>query len=231
MAGVGRHEIETLNITASGGPFKNHSKTDLGTVTPEQALRHPTWRMGRKVTIDSATLMNKGLEVIEARWLFDVDQEKIKVLVHPESILHGMVQFVDGSLFAYMALPDMRIPISFALNKGERRTLPFGRLDLADMGRLTFYAPDIERFPAIELAYRALETGDSALVTLNASNEVASHAFLEGRIGFTDIPHLVEKALEDHPVEKIIEDLETVWEIHRWAKTYVEDLLRRIDGT
>jgi 1-deoxy-D-xylulose-5-phosphate reductoisomerase len=231
MEGLGRHEIETLNITASGGPFKNHSKADLLNVTAEEALCHPTWRMGRKVTIDSATLMNKGLEVIEARWLFDIGHERIHVLVHPESILHGMVQLVDGSLFAYMAHPDMRIPISFALNKGERRTLPFGRLNLADVGKLTFHTPDAERFPAIKLAYRALDTGDSALIVLNASNEVASRAFLEGRIGFTDIPRLVEEALSHHPVAKAIEDLDTIWEIHGWAKTYLEEHLRRIDAT
>jgi 1-deoxy-D-xylulose-5-phosphate reductoisomerase len=230
MEGLQRREIERLIITASGGPFKNHSREELKHVTGEEALRHPTWRMGRKVTIDSATLMNKGLEVIEARWLFDISHERIEVLVHPESIVHGMVQVVDGSFFSYMAHPDMRIPIAYALNGGVRRKLPFGKANLAEAGKLTFFAPDTERFPALKLAYQALETGDSALIALNASNEVASSAFLEGRIGFTDIPKLVEEALGHHPCVKEIDDVKTIWEIHGWAKAYLEDHLRRIDA-
>ena len=230
MEGIDRYEIERLIITASGGPFRNLSREELGNVTAEQALRHPTWRMGKKVTIDSATLMNKGLEIIEARWLFDIGQEKIEIVVHPESIVHGMVQIVDGSVLAYMAYPDMRIPISFALNKGQRRKLPFGKINLVEAGTLTFFAPDTDRFPALKLAYRALEIGDSALITLNASNEVASSAFLEGRIAFTDIPVLVEEALSRHPSAKEIGDVETIWEIHGWAKAYLEDHLRRVDA-
>ena len=230
MEGIDRYEIERLIITASGGPFRNFSREELGNVTAEQALRHPTWRMGKKVTIDSATLMNKGLEIIEARWLFDIGQEKIDIVVHPESIVHGMVQIVDGSVLAYMAYPDMRIPISFALNKGQRRKLPFGKINLVEAGTLTFFAPDTDRFPALKLAYRALEIGDSALITLNASNEVASSAFLEGRIAFTDIPVLVEEALSRHPYVKEIGDVETIWEIHGWAKAYLEDHLRRVDA-
>ena len=230
MEGIDRYEIERLIITASGGPFRNLSREEMGNVTAEQALRHPTWRMGKKVTIDSATLMNKGLEIIEARWLFDIGQEKIDIVVHPESIVHGMVQIVDGSVLAYMAYPDMRIPISFALNKGQRRKLPFGKINLVEAGTLTFFAPDTDRFPALKLAYRALEIGDSALITLNASNEVASSAFLEGRIAFTDIPVLVEEALSRHPYVKEIGDVETIWEIHGWAKAYLEDHLRRVDA-
>ena len=230
MMGMERAEIEKLIITASGGPFRNHSAEDLGKVTAEEALRHPTWRMGRKVTIDSATLMNKGLEVIEARWLFDIGHERIDVLVHPESIVHGIVQVVDGSLFAYMAYPDMKIPISFALNGGRRRKLPFGKVNLAEAGKLTFFRPDTERFPALRLAYQALDEGDGALVALNASNEVASSAFLDGRIGFADIPRLVEEVLRRHPAVKEIDDLETIWEIHRWAKIHLEEILRRMDA-
>ena len=230
MMGMERAEIEKLIITASGGPFRNHSAEDLGKVTAEEALRHPTWRMGRKVTIDSATLMNKGLEVIEARWLFDIGHERIDILVHPESIVHGIVQVVDGSLFAYMAYPDMKIPISFALNGGRRRKLPFGKVNLAEAGKLTFFRPDIERFPALRLAYQALDEGDGALVALNASNEVASSAFLDGRIGFADIPRLVEEVLRRHPAVKEIDDLETIWEIHRWAKIHLEEILRRMDA-
>lgn len=230
MEGVSDHEIEKLVITASGGPFRDCTREALKEVTAEAALRHPTWNMGTKVTIDSATLMNKGLEVIEARWLFEVAHQKIEVVVHPESILHGMLRLVDGSLFAYMAYPDMRIPIAFALNGGERRSLPFGKLDLARLGTLTFRAPDLDRFPALGLAYRALDDGDSALIALNASNEVASSAFLEGRIGFTDIPTLVEEALSRHPGAKEVDDLGTVLEIHEWAQAYTKDHLRRIDA-
>lgn len=230
MTSMEKAEIEKLIITASGGPFRNHSREDLGKVTAEEALRHPTWRMGRKVTIDSATLMNKGLEVIEARWLFDIGHERIDILVHPESIVHGLVQVVDGSLFAYMAYPDMKIPISFALNGGIRRALPFGKVNLAEAGKLTFFRPDTERFPALRLAYQALDEGDGALVALNASNEVASSAFLEGRIGFCDIPRLVEETLSRHPAVKEIGDVETIWEIHGWAKTHLEETLRRMDA-
>ena len=230
MQGLGKDEIENILITASGGPFRDFSGEALRCVTAEQALCHPTWQMGRKVTIDSATLMNKGLEVIEAHWLFDMSQEKIKLVVHPESIVHGMVELIDGSLLAYMACPDMRIPIAFALNGGQRRSTPFGKVNFVECGKLTFYAPDIERFPALRLAYEALSAGDSALVTLNVANEVASAAFLEGKIGFTDVPRLVEEALGNHPFVKEINDLATIWEIHRWAADYLEGRLRRINA-
>ncbi len=230
MQGLGKDEIEDIVITASGGPFKDFSAEALQCVTAEQALCHPTWQMGRKVTIDSATLMNKGLEVIEAHWLFGMSAEKIRVVVHPESIVHGMVQLVDGSLLAYMACPDMRIPIAFALSGGRRTSTPFGKVNLVEAGKLTFYAPDTARFPALRLAYDALGLGDSALVTLNAANEVASSAFLEGKIGFTDVPRLVEEALGNHPFVKEIDDLDTILEIHRWAADYAADRLRRINA-
>ena len=230
MQGIGKNEIEGIVITASGGPFRDFSGEALRCVTAEQALCHPTWQMGRKVTIDSATLMNKGLEVIEAHWLFDMSQEKIKVVVHPESIVHGMVELIDGSLLAYMACPDMRIPIAFALSGGQRRSTPFGKVNFVECGKLTFYAPDTERFPALKLAYEALNAGDSALVTLNVANEVASAAFLEGKIGFTDVPRLVEEALGNHPFVKEINDLATIWEIHGWAADYLEGRLRRINA-
>ena len=231
MEGTQKDEIEKLVITASGGPFKDHSQEELARVSPADALRHPTWQIGRKVTIDSATLMNKGLEVIEAHWLFDAPPEKIDVLVHPESIIHGMVQFVDGSFFAYLAYPDMRIPIAYALNTGKRLPLPFGRVDLADLGRLTFRRPDTGRFPALRLAYEALAAGYSALVTLNAANEVASSAFAVGKIPFTSIPELAEEALAHHGVVKEVEGLDEIREIHNWARNFVEGRMRRIDGT
>ena len=226
LQGVDRNEVAGLVITASGGPFRDHSQEELEKVTSEQALRHPTWQMGRKVTIDSATLMNKGLEVIEARWLFGMEAEKISVLVHPESIIHGIVHFIDGALSAYLAYPDMKIPIAFALNGGQRREIPFGRVDLADRVRLTFYKPDTVRFPALRLAYEALAAGDGALITLNVANEVAASAFLDGRIGFTDIPRLVGEALARHPSAREIEDLDTVWEIQGWAQAFMKALLR-----
>ena len=227
MQGLEKNEIESIIITASGGPFRDFSAEALRAATAEQALRHPTWRMGKKVTIDSATLMNKGLEVIEAHWLFDIEQERIKVTVHPESIVHGMVQLIDGALLTYMACPDMRIPIAFALNGGQRKKTPFGRVNLVEYGKLTFHAPDIERFPALRLAYEALKQGDSALITLNMANEAASSAFLEGKIGFTDIPRLVEDALGSHPCVKEINDLDAIWETHRWAANFVDGRLRR----
>ena len=230
LQGLRKDEIEDVVITASGGPFRDLSSDALRHVTAEQALRHPTWQMGSKVTIDSATLMNKGLEVIEAHWLFGMGPEKIGVVVHPESIIHGMVRLVDGSLLAYLACPDMRIPIAFALNGGRRKSTPFGKVDLVECGKLTFHAPDTEKFPALRLAYEALKAGDSALVTLNTANEVASCAFLEGKIGFTDVPRLVEEALGAHLFVKEIHDLDTIWEIHRWAEDYLEDSLRRINA-
>jgi 1-deoxy-D-xylulose-5-phosphate reductoisomerase len=183
--------------------------------------------MGNKVTLDSATLMNKGLEVIEARWLFDIKPEYIRVLVHPESIIHGMIECTDGAFIAYMANPDMKIPISFAINEGKICDLPSLPLNLEDLRKLTFYAPDTDKFPSLRLAFDALRAGDSALVTLNASNEVASDAFIKGRIRFIDIPVFIEQALENHQVLPVIEDIETIWEIHNWAKTYTEEIIKR----
>ena len=220
-------EIEALYITASGGPFRKATKEELRKVRPDEAMKHPTWKMGKKITLDSATLTNKGLEVIEARWLFDLDHQRIKVLIHPESIVHGMVELRDGSVLAYLAHPDMRIPISFALNEGVRTKLPFGRVKLATLRKLTFSAPDVERFPALKLAYDALDIGDSAPIVFNAANEVAAAAFMEGRIRFTDIARLVDEALTRHTRIEKIEDEQIIWEVHRWAMHYVMQRLRR----
>ncbi len=227
MKKIRKHELKTITITASGGPFRNHGKSALAHVSVEEALNHPTWKMGRKVTLDSATLMNKGLEVIEARWLFDVAPEKIKVLVHPESIVHGIIECTDGSQMAYMAHPDMKIPISFAINEGKIRTMPSVPLNLEQLGKLTFYAPDTDRFPALRLAFDALRAGDGALVALNASNEVASDAFMERKIRFTDMPVFVERTLEHHPNTPVINDMATVREIHAWATTYTKGLIKK----
>ena len=158
LRGLPSRELKTLIITASGGPFRNHDKEALKKVKPEEALNHPTWKMGNKITLDSATLMNKGLEVIEARWLFDIGGDRIKVLIHPESIIHGMVEFVDNGFMSYLSYPDMRIPIAYALNEEERNTLPFGKLPMEEPFSLTFHRPDLDRFPSLRIAYEALES-------------------------------------------------------------------------
>jgi 1-deoxy-D-xylulose-5-phosphate reductoisomerase len=230
MKTMDQDDVKTLVITASGGPFKDHTKTALATVKPEEALNHPTWKMGAKITLDSATLMNKGLEVIEARWLFDVEPEKIKVLVHPESIVHGIVELVDNSYIAYLAYPDMRIPISYALNEEKRRSLPFGRLDIEKAFTLTFRPPDMDRFPSLRLALDALAAGDGTVIAMNASNEVASAAFIGGKIRFTDIPILIERTLESRFQLPIIEDVDTVLAVHREATNLAEENLRRLNA-
>ena len=227
LASTDRAEVETLVITASGGPFRKATKEELRKVRPEEAMKHPTWKMGKKITLDSATLTNKGLEVIEARWLFGLDHQRIKVLIHPESVVHGMLELRDGSLLAYLAHPDMRIPISYALNGGVRTTLSFGKVKLATLRKLSFATPDVDRFPALKLAYDALEIGDSALIVFNAANEVAAAAFMEGRIGFTDIARLIDEALTHHTHIPEIEDEHIIWEVHRWAMHHVMERLRR----
>ncbi|OPY78595.1 MAG: 1-deoxy-D-xylulose 5-phosphate reductoisomerase [Syntrophorhabdus sp. PtaU1.Bin153] len=230
MKTMDQDDVKALIITASGGPFKDHTKTALENVQPEEALNHPTWKMGAKITLDSATLMNKGLEVIEARWLFDVEPEKIKVLVHPESIVHGIVELVDNSYIAYLAYPDMRIPISYALNEEKRRSLPFGRLDMEKALTLTFRPPDMDRFPSLRLALDALAAGDGMVIAMNASNEVASAAFINGKIRFTDIPILIERTLESRFQLPIIEDVDTVLAVHREATNLAEENLRRLNA-
>ncbi|MEN0014943.1 MAG: 1-deoxy-D-xylulose-5-phosphate reductoisomerase [Solirubrobacteraceae bacterium] len=189
-------EVTRLVVTASGGPFREWGAEAIQTATVDQALAHPTWRMGGKITIDSATMMNKGLELIEAHHLFDVPMEKIDVLVHPQSIIHGMVTLADGAQLAHLGHPDMRVPISWALHRGTSNTLPSRKLDLAEVGRLTFEAPDEDRFPCLRLAREAMATGGGAPCVLNAANEVAVYAFLDGQITFGAIPEVVETTLE-----------------------------------
>jgi 1-deoxy-D-xylulose-5-phosphate reductoisomerase len=224
---VTEKRIENVIITASGGPFRNRKKTDLTNIRPEETLKHPTWSMGKKITLDSATLMNKGLEVIEARWLFNIDHSNIKVLIHPESILHGIIELADHSLIAYMAQPDMKVPIAYALNSSKRLPIPVKKLNLEDIGSLSFHSPDLDRFPSLKLAYDALDSGDSALIVLNTANEVASEAFFTGKIGFTDIPCIVGDALEHHKRQSFVENMEELWEIHYEAKKYTESLLMK----
>ena len=198
LAGAAPREVRRLVLTASGGPFRGWSRSTLETVTLEQALRHPTWRMGAKITIDSATLMNKGLEILEAHWLFDVPFERIDVVVHPQSIVHSMVEFVDRSLLAQLGMPDMGIPILYALTYPDRLPCPAPALDLVELGTLTFEAPDESAFPCLALARQAGRAGGAAPLVLNAANEVAVAAFLDGRCGFMDIPRLIADALDAH---------------------------------
>jgi 1-deoxy-D-xylulose-5-phosphate reductoisomerase len=195
--------VDKLVLTASGGPFRGRSRAELEDVTVEQALRHPTWAMGGKITIDSATLMNKGLEVIEAHHLFGTPYDRIDVVVHPQSIVHGMVTLCDGASLAHMGNPDMRVPIAYALHHPERVDVPVPKLDLTQVGSLTFEAPDLEAFPSLALAFAAARAGGTAPCVLNAANEVAVHAFLNERLGFLGIPAVIEGTLEQLPARPV----------------------------
>lgn len=196
LRGVEPHELKRLIVTASGGPFREWGADEIAAATVDQALAHPTWRMGGKITIDSATMMNKGLELIEAHHLFGIPMDRIDVLVHPQSIVHGLVSLEDGAQLAHLGHPDMRVPISWALHRGESQPLPTRTLDLAEVGQLTFEAPDPARFPCLRLAREAQDAGGGAPCVLNAANEIAVHAFLEGGLSFGGIPEVVETALE-----------------------------------
>lgn len=196
LVGESRSEIEELVLTASGGPFRSRDARTFGSITKREALEHPNWSMGAKITIDSATMMNKGLEVVEAHWLFDIDVDRISVLVHPQSIVHSMVSFTDGSTKAQLGIPDMKVPIQYALSYPDRWPAPNPRLDWTEIRCLDFEQPDVEKFPCLSLAYDALHAGGSAPAVLNAANEAAVSLFLNGRIRFTDIPFLIGAALE-----------------------------------
>ncbi|NNK37288.1 MAG: 1-deoxy-D-xylulose-5-phosphate reductoisomerase [Xanthomonadales bacterium] len=195
-AGLDAAGVDKIILTASGGPFLDWPAERLAGVTPEQACAHPNWAMGRKISVDSATLMNKGLEVIEARWLFNAHPDQIEVLIHPQSIVHSMVAYRDGSVIAQMGTPDMRTPIAYALAWPERIEAGVDRLNLAQMNDLAFRAPDFERFPCLDLAFAAMKAGENAPVALNAANEVAVESFLEGRLGFDRIPRLVGDVMD-----------------------------------
>jgi 1-deoxy-D-xylulose-5-phosphate reductoisomerase len=224
LAGAAPRHVRRLLLTASGGPFRGWPVEALAAVTPAQALRHPTWRMGAKITIDSATLMNKGLEVMEARWLFDVPLAAVDVVIHPQSIIHSMVEFVDGSILAQLGTPDMGIPILYALTYPERLPCPAAPLDLVKVGALTFEPPDPVAFPCLALARMAAAAGGAAPVVLNAANEVAVAAFLDERCGFTDIPALIARALDDlasRPVRTLEDCLAMDEEARRFAEAAV----------
>jgi 1-deoxy-D-xylulose-5-phosphate reductoisomerase len=224
LHGRNHADIVRLILTASGGPFRGHSLAELKKVGPEDALRHPTWRMGRKITIDSATLMNKGLEVIEARWLFGTGPAQIDVVIHPQSVVHSMVELRDGSILAQLGVADMRLPIQYAFSYPERWASPLPRLDLTRCGRLDFGTPDRRKFPCLDLAYRALG-GDSSLpVVLNAANEIAVAAFLDGKLSFLSIAGVIERAMDANRAGNVgsLADVRTV---DGWARGFAQDLV------
>ncbi len=219
------NEVEKIHLTASGGPFRSWDRARIAAATAADALRHPNWNMGAKVTIDSATMMNKGFELIEARWLFDVGAERINVVVHPESVIHSMVEFVDGAVIAQLGWPDMREPIGFALSFPTRLTVGNRKLDFAGIGRLSFEAPDMEKFPCLALAYEALRRGGNAPCALNAANEVAVAAYLRGLIGFYDIARINEKCLLglNYAADPDIDDIfQTNTEVASIANGYID---------
>jgi 1-deoxy-D-xylulose-5-phosphate reductoisomerase len=221
-------DIKRLVLTASGGPFRGRAASELAGVSAEDALRHPTWRMGRKITIDSATLMNKGLAVIEAHWLFGVRPDQIDVVIHPQSVVHSMVELTDGSLIAQLGVTDMRLPIQYAFSYPERWAAPYGALDLARAGRLEFDRPDFDAFPCLRLAYRALEAERSLPVVLNAANEVAVAQFLDGRIAFTTIPQVIEGTMDAHRPSGA-GTLAEVRAVDAWARHYAQELARAVE--
>ncbi len=225
LQGHAREGVKRIILTASGGPFLRRPIEELATVSVEQALQHPTWKMGNKITIDSATLMNKGLEVIEARWLFDLPPEQVAVIIHPQSVVHSMVEYVDGSVLAQLGIPDMAIPISYILAYPDRLPLThLPALDLAAAAQLTFFQPDFAKFPCLGLAYEALARGGTCPTVLNAANEVAVASFLSGQIRFLDIAALNRRVLDVHNTQPVT-NLGDLLEADRWARTQVREAL------
>ena len=218
--------LEKIHLTASGGPFRCWTKEKIAKAGRDEALNHPRWNMGSKVTIDSATMMNKGLEVIEAKWLFGIEPERIKVVVHPQSIIHSMVEFEDGAVIAQLGHPDMREPIQYALSYPDRLTLDNRKLDFAELGQLTFYNPDTDRFPALSLAYSAIGKGGNMPCIMNAANEVAVEAFLNGKIGFYDITHIIEDTMAG--VDFVKEpDLDNIYQTNNEALARAGEILKK----
>jgi 1-deoxy-D-xylulose-5-phosphate reductoisomerase len=229
LAGHSKNEVRRLILTASGGPFRNWSIEDLQDVTPQDALAHPNWTMGRKITIDSATMMNKGLEVIEAHWLFNLPVEKIAVHIHPESIVHSMVEYIDGALIAQLGIPDMKTPIAYALSYPERLTLDLPPLDLCRLGQLHFAAPDSNCFPCLGLAYDAIRRGGTAPAVLNAANELAVEAFLLGGVSFLDIPRIIGTVVEKH-TNSAATSLNEILAADSWARLAAQAAIQEIQG-
>ncbi len=216
--------IKTIYLTASGGPFYFKKNKDFNKISKKEVLKHPRWSMGKKITVDSATLMNKGLEVIEAKWLFQVSPNKIKVLIHPQAIVHSMVEFIDGSILAQLSITDMKLPIQFALSYPKRISSPFASLDFRKFGTLNFFEPDNKRFPCLGLAYRALKSKPSAATVLNAANEEAVSAFLTNRLNFANIARVVEKTLDSHrPIDSF--SLEDIIQIDLWARRKAKEFI------
>jgi len=220
LEGENKNSVEKLILTASGGPFLNKKKSALEAVTVSEALSHPNWKMGNKITIDSASMMNKGLEIIEAHWLFEVQKEKIEVVVHPQSIIHSMVQFVDGSIKAQLGLPDMKLPIQYALTYPSRLANNYKRVNLPKIGDLTFFLPDMEKFECLKLAYKVLDEGGTAPCILNAANEVAVDKFLKGKIKFSSIPRFINMALDKLENHKS-PDVEIIFECDKETREFV----------
>lgn len=219
LMGEEPEQVQRIILTASGGPFRSFTPEQLKTVTLQQALAHPTWNMGTKITIDSATLMNKGLEIIEAYWLYGVPLDRIQVVIHPQSIIHSMVEFVDGSVKAQLGYPDMRIPIQFALTFPGRLPLEIASLDFKQVHTLTFEEPDLQKFPCLTIAREAIRSGGSCPAVMNAANEAAVSRFVKGELTFTDIPVIIEKTIQaHHPVQEFT--LDQILEIHHWATDY-----------
>ncbi|SHI79218.1 1-deoxy-D-xylulose 5-phosphate reductoisomerase [Geosporobacter subterraneus DSM 17957] len=224
LKGYNLKEVDRIILTASGGPFRGFNKKQLESVSLEDALRHPKWNMGKKISIDSATLMNKGLEVIEAKWLFDLRMDQIEVIVHPQSIIHSMVEFVDSSILAQLGCPDMRVPIQFALTYPDRTENQLQRLDFSVLKELTFEKPDMESFPCLKLAIEAMHQGGSYPTVLNAANEVLVEQFLQRKIGFMDIPSQIAIALESNPFTKV-KDIGEIIAIDQWTRDFVNNRL------
>jgi 1-deoxy-D-xylulose-5-phosphate reductoisomerase len=227
MEGHRKQDISKIVLTASGGPFLHTPMEQLKNVTVQDALNHPNWSMGKKITIDSATMMNKGLEVIEARWLIDREVDKIKVNIHPQSIIHSMVEYVDGCVIAQLGTPDMKAPIAYALSYPERIPTGVKPLDLTDIGELTFLKPDMEKFNCLKLAYEAIKAGESMPAAMNAANEVAVEAFLEGVIRFVQIPKLIQTVMEQHE-PKEFSCVEDVLEIDLWSRKKAREVMKTL---
>ena len=228
ISGNRRQDLDKILLTASGGPFLNRPENEFAKIKPQDALNHPTWQMGKKVSVDSATLMNKGLEVIEAKWLFDVSQEMIEVLIHPQSVIHSMVSFKDGSVMAQLGIPDMKGAIAYALSYPERLALEQPLPDFAGIGALTFQQPDLTKFPCLDLAYTACQTGGTLPAVLNAANEMSVQAFLKQRISFIKIPEIIEKTMGAHI---LVTDpaFDDILESDRWAREQARNLIDKIE--
>ncbi len=229
LQGHPREDVRRIILTASGGPFRDFTLGEMEKVTPGQALNHPNWSMGKKISIDSATLMNKGLEAIEAKWLFDLRMDQISIVIHPQSIIHSMVEYWDGSIIAQMGVPHMITPISYALSYPHHIENHLSPLQLDEVGTLTFEKPDLSKFPCLNLALQAGEIGDSMPAVMNGANEIAVDAFLKGKIGFLQIPMLIEKTMEAHRTSSI-DNIEKVMEADSWARDTAREQLQEITG-